>query len=92
MKIQRGVQQGNNMPLKLFTLVPDDVYKRIDWGDRLTSLKIYRQHCDPRNDRRGTGKYADTILVDAVHKALTSIGNEINFNKTKYITSVEKID
>lgn len=88
--IKRGVRQGDNMSPKLFTLVLEDAYKRIEWGNRGISILGERlTHLRFADDVVLFAETKDQLIsmLEDVHKASVRVGLELNFQKTKYMTN-----
>ncbi|KAL0839312.1 hypothetical protein ABMA28_016056 [Loxostege sticticalis] len=89
-KIQRGVRQGDTISPKLFTLVLEDVFKKLDWEDKGLSIA---------GARLSNLRFADDVvlfasdpeelqtMVHELHNASLNVGLEMNLTKTKVMTT-----
>lgn len=89
-KIKRGVRQGDTISPKLFTLVLEDIFKRLNWEDKGLSIA---------GSRLSNLRFADDIvlfasdpaelqtMVNDLLDASLNVGLEMNLSKTKIMTT-----
>lgn len=80
---------------KLFTLVLEYAFKRIDWGSKGLTIEEETLHHLRFTDNiiiiAKTKEELRNMLIDA-HTASARVGLKINFNKTKYMTNAQEQD
>nr|XP_013189558.1 unnamed protein product [Amyelois transitella] len=91
--IKRGVRQGDNLSPKLFTLVVEDVFKKLNWQKRGISIS---------GARLTNLRFADDIvlfadnptelqeMIEDLHNTSLRVGLEMNLDKTKVMTSEQQ--
>lgn len=89
----RGVRQGDLISPKLFTLVLEDIFKKLKWENKAINIQ---------GEQLSNLRFADDVVIfgkdeqelikmlEELHEAAAKVGLHINNTKTQFMTNMNQ--
>lgn len=88
-KLQRGVRQGDTISPKLFTLVLEDIFKKLKWDTKGVNIDgVYLNHLRFADDIALIANNLQELneMLQQLNDVSATVGLKMNYNKTKIMS------